>query len=202
MAARWEAPKKLHLLIAWAQSWFCFFRSRPKPSFGAESGFLLGLQTNTPLGPVFGTRALDLLPALKSRDSLKQHACEAGGRVEGWFPFHRSLKLLHGQWRQVLPTLYSERRSHRHGRIRHSIRVRGRPGRIVAALHMIRGCHTLDEINFCFAAPSTKIIAPTVAGCLTFLVMRVTGELIFRPNSLLLCGSSCRVSVHPTRLHG
>ena len=58
----------------------------------------------------------DLLPALKSRDSLKQPACKAGGSVEGWFPLHRSLKLLHGQWRQVLPTLYSERRSHRHGR--------------------------------------------------------------------------------------
>ena len=61
-------------------------------------------------------RDIDLLPALKGRDSLKQPACEAGGSVEGRFPFHRSLKLLHGQWRQVLPTLYSERRSHRHGR--------------------------------------------------------------------------------------
>ena len=59
---------------------------------------------------------IDLLPALKGRDSLKQPACKAGGSVEGRFPLHRSLKLLHGQWRQVLPTLYSERRSHRHGR--------------------------------------------------------------------------------------
>jgi len=42
-------------------------------------------------------RGIDLLPALKGRDSLKQRACEAGARVEGRFPFHRSLKLLHGR---------------------------------------------------------------------------------------------------------